>query len=769
LGHSVRLAKEAQQKHTVATRLLARVRRGSEEGMPSAKSRTVKVAVVGGGCAGLSAAWQLSNLNRDEGHPDCYDITVYEAAHRLGGKSASSRDKYGRIVEHGLHIWLGFYENAFRLMRECYGEIERQDKQAGWRDANPLIHRSFDEAFFPETHVGVAAKNRQGAWDAWTGYFPPMKGAPGEELDPETNPFTMAGYLARMLGLVKALMQSVLEPAGGEGFVDSHTPERRSTLDHELDFGSGPDQRASPNVQIERIAQLVRAGALATAAGLLQAVTILESIVREQLSQPLLDLRVVRYVEAFATHSRRLLTDVVQIDGEIRRKTEIIDLVMTTMVGLYREKVFLNPRGLDVLNDMDCRAWLKKHGATDSALQSPFVRGLYDLAFAYRDGDKLSPQLAAGQGLRGALRMFFTYRGAMAWRLRSGSGDVVFAPLYRSLKARDVKFKFLHRLESVEFNTDLSEEAENRVLSMHFEVPENRDVAANHSESPLDNNGCWKDVSNESLFKGLGCLHSGKKEVGPGEFDAVIFAMGKDDFVAACKPLCDKLESWKQMSRYVETAATQSVQVWLTKDLAGLGWQRGPIILAGIEGSFETWADMTHTLATESKQWAGAAAPKTVAYLCGALPKKTIEQVKAKAQAEGKDVDSAMHDEVRACARKFLDEKMGPFWPAVFKGDRKSMDPVFAHGDGKEAFEQQFFRANYEGSDRFTMALPGTLQYRISPLDYSVVNMSIAGDWTNCGFVEGCIEAAVMSGMLSAHAISGGSPALDKIIGYDHP
>jgi predicted NAD/FAD-dependent oxidoreductase len=46
--------------------------------------------------------------------------------------------------------------------------------------------------------------------------------------------------------------------------------------------------------------------------------------------------------------------------------------------------------------------------------------------------------------------------------------------------------------------------------------------------------------------------------------------------------------------------------------------------------------------------------------------------------------------------------------------------------------------------------------------------MTIAGDWTECGFNEGCIEAAVMSGMLAAHAISG-KPALDDIIGFNHP
>ena len=47
--------------------------------------------------------------------------------------------------------------------------------------------------------------------------------------------------------------------------------------------------------------------------------------------------------------------------------------------------------------------------------------------------------------------------------------------------------------------------------------------------------------------------------------------------------------------------------------------------------------------------------------------------------------------------------------------------------------------------------------------------MTIAGDWTACGLDVGCVEAAVMSGMLAAHAITGKEPALDSIIGYDHP
>jgi len=45
----------------------------------------------------------------------------------LGGKGASGRnmDHGARIEEHGLHVWAGFYENAFRMMTRCYEELGR--------------------------------------------------------------------------------------------------------------------------------------------------------------------------------------------------------------------------------------------------------------------------------------------------------------------------------------------------------------------------------------------------------------------------------------------------------------------------------------------------------------------------------------------------------------------------------------------------------------------------------------------------------------------
>src|SRR5579884_2188169 len=96
--------------------------------------RPIKVAVLGGGCAAMAAAFELT---RPE-HQGRFELTVYQMGWRLGGKGASGRGPHDRIEEHGLHLWMGFYENAFRLMRDCYAELGRDRARcriAGWRDA----------------------------------------------------------------------------------------------------------------------------------------------------------------------------------------------------------------------------------------------------------------------------------------------------------------------------------------------------------------------------------------------------------------------------------------------------------------------------------------------------------------------------------------------------------------------------------------------------------------------------------------------------------
>ena len=62
--------------------------------------KPARVAIVGGGCAAMAAALELT----DPAHQGRYEVTVYQLGWRLGGKGASGRGPAGRIEEHGLHV-----------------------------------------------------------------------------------------------------------------------------------------------------------------------------------------------------------------------------------------------------------------------------------------------------------------------------------------------------------------------------------------------------------------------------------------------------------------------------------------------------------------------------------------------------------------------------------------------------------------------------------------------------------------------------------------
>ena len=94
--------------------------------------------------------------------------------------------------------------------------------------------------------------------------------------------------------------------------------------------------------------------------------------------------------------------------------------------------------------------------------------------------------------------------------------------------------------------------------------------------------------------------------------------------------------------------------------------------------------------------------------------------------------------------------------------------PAIGGGYLDKRFGTQYWRANVNPSDRYVIHTPGDFRSRISPLDMSYDNLTIAGDWTDSGFSSGCVEGAVMSGLLAASALSG-FPRLEDIIAYDHP
>lgn len=701
----------------------------SHTAMPAA--RPVKVAIVGGGCASIAAAFELT---RPE-HAGRYHVTVYQVGWRLGGKGASGRGPADRIEEHGLHLWMGFYENAFRIVRDCYRELGRDPATcpiADWRDA-----------FTPAPVIGVVERGADGSWTPWTAAFPRTEGLPGDPF-PATPPrWTVADYVARMIVLLRTLFESIGAVSAADG-----------------------------------AARFLRYGELASLGALVEAVATLETMVGELARQP--DNAVLRFLDGLANSARTQLEARAAADPELRRLWTIVDVTLATLRGIVRFGLMTDPRGFDAIEEYDCREWLVLNGASRESVDSAYMRGLYDLVFAYEDGDPARPRFAAGQALRGMVRAFFTYRGAFFWRMQAGMGDVVFAPLYQVLKARGVRFEFFHRLENVRL-APLSDGESPHVAALELDVQ--AETADGREYRPLVDVGglpCWPSAPDwTQLVCGERLRHDGVEfesfwerrrvatrtlHVGE-DFDVVVLGVGLGAIPYVCREIVARDPRWRAMVDHVKTVATQAFQVWMSADMRELGCSEPPTSVSAFVEPFDTWADMTHLLPRE--RW--PTAPRTLAYFCNVLADGDGPPDRADAS-----FPAAQRARVRESAVRFLNRDIVHLWPNAVRAPGEFrwdvlVDAVGLDGaTGEARFASQFWTANVNPSERYTLSLPGSSAYRISPLDETYDNLTIAGDWTGCGFNAGCVEAAVMSGRLAAHALSQ-SPPLEEIVGFDHP
>jgi uncharacterized protein with NAD-binding domain and iron-sulfur cluster len=769
--------------------------------------KPIEVAVIGGGCAAVTAAFELTRPK----HQGRFHVTIYQIGWRLGGKGASGRGPADRIEEHGLHIWMGFYENAFRLLRECYAELNRDPRKcriADWRDA-----------FAPEPLVGVMDRSARGDWLPWLALFPPVAGFPGDPIA-NRNPFSIAAYLARlatMLRLTIASAQTYRREYGpGSGV---HAGAESSTGGDEIGPSSSEEVAAA-------IARLIKYGLLATVAGLGEAVALLEEMLRA-LPQYTTDL-IINLLAAVGSEARRQIEPLIDNDDELRRLWEVIDLTLAVITGIVRYGLATDPRGFDAIDDYELREWLRLNGATERSLDSALIRGIYDLAFAYQDADPNRPNQAAGLGVRGSLRMFFTYRGAFFWRMQAAMGDVVFAPFYEVLKRRGVNFNFFHRLAHLKLvqAAALGPGERAYVEALEFDVQALTSDGGEY-QPLIDVRGlpCWPSQPDfGQLADGDRMRREGRSfeshwerrkvsrrtlRVGA-DFDLVVLGVGLGAIPEVAHDLIAHDQRWRDLVTHVSTVATQAFQIWMREDMAALGWDQRQTAVSGFHHPFDTWADMRHLIAEES--W--PVRPRAIAYFCSALPDEPVNG----APAEDSPTDLAasnyaarQRERVRRNAIDFLNRDIAHLWPGATRPEggfrwellmtadasansenrtaptssRPAANNSPPAGDtdhgiveaegverpgevGESRFDTQFWTANVNPSDRYVQSPPKTTRYRISPLDNTYDNLTVAGDWTACGLNVGCVEAAVMSGRLAAHALAG-SPPLEEIVGYDHP
>lgn len=125
----------------------------------------MKVAVIGGGWAGIAAAVELTAAGAD--------TTLYEAGRVLGGRARSIKIA-GRTLDNGQHILLGAYRETLALMRQVGANPEtlfdRRPLQfidnSGFRLALPMLPAPFNVAWglLTATGVGLGEKLRTAIW-----------------------------------------------------------------------------------------------------------------------------------------------------------------------------------------------------------------------------------------------------------------------------------------------------------------------------------------------------------------------------------------------------------------------------------------------------------------------------------------------------------------------------------------------------------------------------------------------------------------------------
>lgn len=642
--------------------------------------------ILGGGLGALTAAFELT---RTEAARRRFHVTLLQHGWRLGGKAASGRaGAEARIQEHGLHLLMGFYDNAFQVMRACYGEL-RPDP------AERFQH--WDDAFKAEYSVWLGAPGS--AEGANRIRLPKLPGTPG---DPR-SPLAPQDLVTEWLGAQSSLMQIALPP--GLAALNPLFAQLVQDVRNALQTSVG---------QLLVAALQAIYGAFQNAVGL---VMMLPGI-------PLWVERLVRIAVAF---TRGLIFDVIAGNG------------------------------FDGIDSLDFRAWLANNGATAADLSGGLVSGLYDLAFAYKDGDRAKPLVEAGTMAETFIRMAATYRDAPLWRMESGMGDVVVAPMYRVLRARGVDIRLFHRVTDVKLDASAKRVGE---VTVSRQVYVAQSAPGGVYEPLKDYQGIlgwphepfWGQIENGAALQAQGldleseaCTQEVERTTWKVDdhFDAVVNGLSVGAFPTVCADLIAKLPAWSQMVASLPTVRTQVMQLWFDRPASALGPLPDLAMLSGGTPPFDSWGDMSHVLPAED--WSGAAVPpQTVGYLCGVMDETAVGAPAALAA-------------VSAAARAWLDSSGVALWPnaATNAGtfdDARLVKPAGANA-AVPPLDTQFLRANIDPTERYVLSLPGSSAHRLAAGGSGVENLFLAGDWVRTSINGGSSESAFEAGVEGARAL----------------
>jgi uncharacterized protein with NAD-binding domain and iron-sulfur cluster len=663
-----------------------------------------RIAILGGGIAGLTAAYELS----DPAQPNPPQVTLYQLGWRAGGKCASGRDPAAgfRVQEHGLHVFFGFYDNAFAMLRDCYQQLDLSGDR----------FKTIWDALEPYNQITVIEETGAG-WVPWVLNCPPLPGQPGDPNPPSLWSIVIAALkwllethdsIVDGLAANETLFQRVRHFLQGAGRL-------AETLGHEI-VSHGESDHA-------HVAGMIRAAQAA----------------------------LYERVQGMAT-----------FDDKLRRLLTLFDFVAANALGALDDGFLTDPYGAaQRINGIDYRDWLNRHSIFHLAEKSAVLRALYDLIFAYPGGDVTAKgDVAAGAMLSGLMQLW-QYRGSILWKMKAATGDIVAGPLYKLLVKRGVRFEFFSRVDG------LLPSADGQFIDEIGIAPQVTLAGATYQPfirvKDLD---CWPaeplydQIKNGNLLKQQGIdlespwsnwalapppftLKRGR------DFDDVVLAIP----VGALPPICGKLAEvdsrWRRMMDQVQTVETLNVQLWFDKTLQEMGWNgQAGTLLGGYDASqLDTWADISEVLPSED--W-GANPPSNASILVGPMKGPVVPPL------GNPNYPAEAQKAIAATARDYLENHSAVLWPSL---NQAGFDWDALHAPagvkGPDRLLQQYLRANISPSERYVMSRAGTIEARLRADDTGFANLTIAGDWIDNPQNLGSFEASVMSGKLASRALTG--------------
>jgi uncharacterized protein with NAD-binding domain and iron-sulfur cluster len=692
----------------------------------------VKVAILGGGMAGLTAAFELS---RTPELRERYEVTVHQMGWRLGGKCATGRGDHGRIEEHGIHGFSGSYYNAFGLMHACYEALPDASRVGDAKSVGVL--KSFEEAFQGVDRV-LLWQVTGGKLRKWPFYIAPNRMKPAD--------------YHRSMADIQRLIEAAVRIAG-------------------------PPDAAERTGRLTRLWR--RLCALWAAIPLLYRTGLLESMARTALGwfDP-------RYSNGAFLH-------------RVRRLRLFANFFLSMRRGVNDPKDDILNNGFDHIDDRDYQQWLKDHGAIPDTLNSALSYNTIDLSYSYPGGDTTRPpRMGAGTYLHWTLRMFLCL-GSFIWAFAAGTGETIVVPLYLVLKHRQVKFKFFHKITDLRLSDDgmtIASVDIDRQATLKDESAEYDPLILLDTPN-VNAMRCWpskpkyellseghqiaeKDIDLESYWSQWNADASRRRislKAGV-DYDQLIFAISVD----AAKYVCQEIlnldggvgRKWTYMTDFVITTPTQTMQIWLRPDAAALASIKGreggrgltpPVLSGTFVQPFNGGVDVSNLIKYES--WPSGSPPLSLWYFTGAMSDEPNSDL------ADHGYPARQRDRVRHQAIQFLQAAAGYLLPATKASwspmalDFSNLYTVKPGADGVARFEDQFWRANIDPTERYVLAPAGSTRHRLEAHQSGFDNLVLAGDWIYNGLNVGSFEGAVMGGRLAANAISG-SPDLASIHGY---